>query len=387
MSDIVDRWLRSNKKAFVDGQALRPRESPFLKGTALVTSRGQANVYFLHNGGRWILKKFLEGRKPDLTYIRAISKVLPKGHPGFESGTQRSVLESSCLSNTGYCHKELAQWLDETVLMLCVNGFDWAFWADKLREGKNQFTKEQRLLLCKNLSEHIKVLEGNSISHRDLSSTNIMIDAQTWQVHLIDWDSLYRASLKMPGNTTFGTNGYISPIVKRNGSEDPNTTWRIGSDRFSLAVLNVEFLAMSNASPLTGDGGMFEQNELYNRGGGGIKRVLTKVQSDFPDATSLFMQALQAKKFEDCPSPDDWIRFSGLGSKFEAPKLDDLYDPIKDLATFIQKWKPITPKSVEPLDQAMPPVDWSSITIRTHPPAQPERQSPSLDDMPPLDWS
>jgi internalin A len=330
MSDIIDRWLKSAKFAIIEGLALRPRESPFLKGTALVTSRGQANVYFLNNGTRWILKKFLEGRKPGTKYLEAIAKVLPKDHFGFESGIQRKLLRESSLSGDGYYSTEFSEWLCDAVLMPSVTGYDWAFWADKLRDDRLSLSQQQRLQLCKHLSEHIICLEENGISHRDLSSTDIMIDSQTWQVHLIDWDSLYHDSLDMPENTTFGTYGYLSPIIK----ESPHNSWCQYSDRFALAILNVEFLLMTKGYPLTGDGGMFEQKELNNRYGPGISKALNDLHKDFPEAASLFSTALDANSFEQCPSPQAWLRVvPGLAKPLPpivSPVLsyDDLgYDP------------------------------------------------------------
>ena len=134
--------------------------------------------------------------------------------------------------------------IENTILMPLVRGSDWANVADKVRAGKINLTSEQRLLLCRNLSEKVSILERSNVSHRDLSSTNVFVDTNTWNVHLIDWDSIFHSSLTFPPNTTFGTNGYVAPFVRVNGSEDPHIRWRCGADRFSLAVLNVEFLCV-----------------------------------------------------------------------------------------------------------------------------------------------
>lgn len=335
--DIMDKWLQSRKKAVLEGISLRPRESCFLRGTALIVSRGQASVFFLQNGSNWILKKFLPGRQPNMLYIKAIQTVLPKNQLGFESGTQRKVLSGASISRQGFFSQEIVQWLDQTVLMPEVSGIDWAGLADILRKGKSQLTSDQRRLVCRNLSEQIAALENNSLSHRDLSSTNIMIDTQTWQVHLIDWDSLYHPTLQMPGNTTFGTEGYVSPLVGRKGTENPKATWRVLSDRFSLAVLNMELLALTRNSPMTGDGGMFNQDELYSQGGIGINEIERNIPSELRGAIPLFRQALNAKRFEDCPSPTDWIRFSGVGSQFKPPSLAEIPDPYAEIESLMEK--------------------------------------------------
>lgn len=381
MKDTIDAWFQSGKAAEIENIHLRPIENPFLRNTALVVSRGQANVFFLQNGAKWILKKFLPSRKPDRTYIEAIESILPKCHSGFESGTQRKVLKTSSLSKSDHYSQELAEWLDEAVLMPFVAGLDWATLADKLRDGKISLAREQRLQLSLNLSRQISMLENNGVAHRDLSSTNIMIDTHNWQVHLIDWDSLYHGSLKMPHNTTYGTNGYISPLIKASGAEDPGATWCPFSDRFSASILCIEFMAVKSNSSFTGDGGIFEQNELYQRGGQGLARILKSIESDYPDAVGLFKQALNAKRFEDCPAPGDWVTICRQGTGFTAPSLNELYDPVRDLAAFVKK-RNLEPAHPVPSLNDLDPVAWESTS--SHP--TPTNHAPLLGDMPDPVW-
>lgn len=380
MADVIDAWLNNRRQSIIEGLKLRPRENPLFKGSALRASRGQGDAYYLEESNKreWILKKFSPGRSPDGTYIKAIGTLLPN-HPGFESGSQRKVLTKDSLLNSGvgYFTNEFAIWLHNVILMMRVEGFDWAFWADKLRYGDIQFSKDQRLLLCKNLSEQILVLEKHGISHRDLSSTNILIDTKTWQIHLIDWDSLYHPTLQMPSNTTFGTHGYVSPLVRETDSDDPKTTWRPLSDRFSLATLNIEFLGLSKNSPLTGDGGMFEQGEMNNRGGIALRMILQNVQQKFPDAVNLFTRALNARSFEECPSPYEWIKFCNLGSGFKAPSLKEIYDPTKELAEFLKKWRYLPPKPVPPINTLENP-NWPEILSKY---SKDPTSTPSLKDI------
>jgi hypothetical protein len=167
-----------------------------------------------------------------------------------------------------------------------------------------------------------------------LSSTNIFIDTHTWNVHVIDWDGMYHPSLVMPPNTTFGTNGYIAPFVRAKETEAASTTWTRGADRFSMAVLNVEFLSVGRNSPVTGDGGLLDQEEIYNLGGSGLNKIIDTLQRDYSNARGLFDRTLRAGSFNECPSPDEW---KALGAGITAPSLKDVYDPQPDFLKFIQE--------------------------------------------------
>jgi hypothetical protein len=115
----------------------------------------------------------------------------------------------------------------------------------------------------------------------------------------------------MPPNTTFGTEGYVAPFIKVNGAGLPQVSWTPHSDRFSLALLNAEFLTMDAGSPLTGDGGAFDQDEIYNRGGSNIAAILDQVKQICPKAAKLVLEALKAATFDECPSPEKWIVATG----------------------------------------------------------------------------
>lgn len=311
MSNIAEAWVKSGKHAEIVGFKLRPVESPFLKGTPLISARGQAHAFYLtdENNNGWILKKFLPAKIPDSSYMKSIESLIPH-RPGFMSGYLRRVLSSGDVSNTGFYNADFISWIENTVLMPQIKHEDWATLADRIRSGSVTLTKDERMLLCQSVSEEIKLLEGSDISHRDLSPTNVFVDAQNSTVHLIDWDCIFHPSLSMPPNTTYGTDGYIAPFVKEKGSLDPQKTWKPRADRFSLAILNAEFLGMDVNTPLKNDGGMFEQTELFNRGGPQTSQIINQLRQSFPSAALLLERALQAQSFDDCPSPTEWIALS-----------------------------------------------------------------------------
>jgi serine/threonine protein kinase len=321
MKDVVQEWLQSGQPAFIDGLELTPRAFHNLAGTPLAVVMGQAQAYYLREADNhlWILKKFLPGRNPDVGYVKAIQALIPHG-PGLESGFGRRVLDSANLSSAGYYTQDFADWIKDTILMPMVNGCSWANLADQIRDGSRGLTKDERVLLCRKLSEKVHHLEQNNLSHRDLSSTNIFVDLQNSEVHLIDWDSLYHSTLTMPQNTTFGTTGYIAPFVRVNGIDMPQVSWTTCSDRFGMAMLNAEMLGLDLGSVMTGDGGAFEQDDIYNRGGQSITAILDKLKADFPKVIRLFERSLNATKFDECPAPDEWIYAVSIKSVAKAAR-------------------------------------------------------------------
>jgi len=377
-SDAPQVWLLRRRRVTLEGIELLPQENMYLKGTPLIVARGQAQAFYLDDaaGRVWILKKFLPGRNPDAQYIRSIQSLVPR-HAGFESGHRRMVLSQSSVAGSALPSADFAQWIEHTILMPLVEGSDWAYVADRVRDGTFTLSPEQRLLMCRNLSERVKLLEAGGLSHRDLSSTNVFVDTRNGGVHLIDWDSLYHPSLSIPPNTTFGTNGYVAPFVRVNGREDPRVTWGPGSDRFSMAVLNVEFLTVGRHSPVTGDGGTFEQDELYQRRGGGIDRIVRELRQHFPGAVGLFERVLRADRFDQCPSPDEWM---ALGAGVSAPSLRDVYDPRQDFQKFIHAIQkpPLPPPPAPSLgDLAQPDLSAPFVTA----PQVPAPPAPSLSSL------
>ncbi|HYP26103.1 MAG TPA: serine/threonine-protein kinase [Blastocatellia bacterium] len=381
MNDLGEKWLRAGQYASIEGMKLRPKESQRLVGSPIVISRGQADAYFLtdNKNQQWILKKFLPGRNPDAGYIKALQALIPQA-PGFESGYKRRVLHRGSLSNSDYYSSEFLDWIEHTVLMPKIPGWDWAYLADQIRDGVVDLTREQRLLICKNLSEKVALLESNKIAHRDLSASNVFIETKTWEVHLIDWDSIYHPHLSMPPNTTYGTNGYIAPFVRLNQVEDPKATWRPLSDRFSLAVMNAEFLLIDKDSPLTGDGGMFDQQELYESDGPGIRSLLRKAREEFPDAARMLERALRARSCEECAGPSEWRVWNDISTGNRVPSLSEIYDPKEDFEEFLQKIrKPRPPAPQPPRLSELESVSLKSLPISTG--TKPAHRAPRLSEV------
>jgi serine/threonine protein kinase len=280
-------------------------------GRFWVTPEEEGFAYFLvDNVGRgWILKKFLPEQEFDPAYTRAIKALIP-ALPGFESGFQRKVLKSSGASSVGFCNREFREWIDGTILMPQVVAPSWAELAEAIRNGAVRLSGSERLLLCRNLSELVAGLEVASLAHRDLSSKNVLLNHKSAQVHFVDWDSLYHASLTMPANTSSGTNGYSAPFVRRKGRKLFYLTWREKADRFALSILNSEFLAIREGSACFEEGGLLRQSDIDHRHGPTLFEMREALNQSFAEALHLFDQAIDASDFVDSPSPSDWIRFA-----------------------------------------------------------------------------
>jgi hypothetical protein len=298
-------WLESGRAAVVDGLALRPQPHSCSARLVLSMSKGQAAVYYLRDDhqGEWMLKKFHTGRAPDAANVLAVQSLVPRDK-GFEAAYLRRCLRRDMASRTGYSPTEFIDWIDGTVLMPRVMAADWSEVLGNMRDGGTDLSLGDRVTLAENLCTRVEVLEEAQLAHRDLSATNVMVDASLG-IHLIDWDSLYAPSLQMPANTTVITNGYAAPFI-RDRNEDPAATWTAGGDRFAMAVLVLEAFAADSGCAFTGDGGLLDQAEINARGGAGIGRALDAAARCTNFVEPLFMRALCARTALDCPSPREW---------------------------------------------------------------------------------
>jgi serine/threonine protein kinase len=307
--DVVHAWLHSGDYAVLNNIALVPRSDGAEAGWPMLMESDEGVLYFLvgQDDRGWILKKFLPGLMPELAYVDAIQKLIPKD-PGFESGFERTMLRGTNVSRNGFHHPEFRKWIEGTILMPEVAARTWADVARSVQAGSITLSDFDRILLYSRLSSLIVALESQGLAHRDLSSRNILVDTMTRNVHLVDWDSLYHASLRMQAETTCGTRGYMAPFVKVDGEEDVHLSWQEKSDRFSLAVLNCELLVMATGSISVEEGGLLRQSDIDKRSGRTVLELRKALKIRFPAVIDLFNQAISARTFEKCPSPGDWLK-------------------------------------------------------------------------------
>ncbi len=358
-SEAVDRWLASGGSAVIGSQRLRPIEHPRAEGKPLSSQKGQAEAFFLtdEQGKGWILKKFRPTCTLDTSYLVRVTSVLPK-EKAFICGMDRLVLQSNSLQRAKGCHcsRDLDQWLAGTILMPRVKGIDWASLADDLRDGGLVLDPAQRLNLCRKLTQLVELLETHQCCHRDLSCGNIFIDIATGTIYLIDFDSFFHPSLTMPNATTCGTEGYTAPYAWTHGDLNLGSTWCEKVDRYALALLNAEMLLVDRRTGVTGEGGIFRQEELKNRSGRGIDSIVAELNAHYPQAATLLQQAIGSRTPADCPSPQVWSTFcqSVPGMPAGTPKLADLPDYADRIAELLARSRPPAPLWPVPSIKDMP---------------------------------
>jgi len=378
-AQVMEHWLNSHRNAIIYMFSLKPLEHNLLKGKPLSSTKGQAEAFFLidDKGKMWVLKKFHNTHRLDRKYLSKIDPLLPN-HNGFICGKDRYVLSRGLLKRTFGCYytKDLDSWLEGTILMPRITGLDWANLADDIRDSNVTLNEVERITICKNLTNLIALLEANHCCHRDLSCGNVFIDLDTFDVYLIDFDSMYHPSLRMPKATTCGTSGYMSHLAWNNDRPDPAKTWCEYADRYGLAILNTEFLLVTPGSKFTGEGGIFNEDELKKRQGSGINSIIRKLNSKYPGAAQLLKTAINSSSFSDCPSPLQWGNLYNTAPGFVTPPgLDEFQEiPADYFANALKKSK-IQPKiypapSLEEMKFEIPriPKIWTPSTdIQTKP--------------------
>lgn len=357
-SEVMNKWLKSNRFALIENEPLRPVKHSMLGDSPLSIQQGQAEVFFLENKNnqRKLLKKFYDHKRPDTSYLRTVSSILPK-QKAFRCGTERRVLTPVSVQKSpdGYYSSGLADWIKDSVLMPEIQGQDWFSVIEAIRNRQITLEDNQRRLLCLNLVTIGKILEANMISHRDLSGGNIFIDLKTMDIYLIDLDSLYHPSLTIPQGTTIGSDGYTAPFVSM---DKPHDSYCPLADRFAMALLCVEFLLINPSSPSYHEGGLFSQKELFQRYGESISYAESKLHQINPGALALFQKASKSRSFHECPPPDDWITICGVPENYlsvnDLPEATLMLPPKKPVVMISlpeDPWKNMKGKSIYELFQ------------------------------------
>ncbi len=309
--DMIASWLSSGRTVRISGLDLRPLPHPAMKDTPWCIVKGQASVYFLEDANhhhRWLLKKFSLSRRPSDEYLRRASQCLP-GRAELFTCTQRRFLKPQHLDRVFSGHRDarLASWLDGTLLMPKVPGQPWASIADQIRDGELELDTRQRLRIALSLAACIGHLEAGQCSHRDLSATNTFV-TDDGRIYLIDLDSLYHPSLAFEPNTTIGTRGYIAPFTRTSpGEYDARLSWCPLADRFPMTILIAEILLVTSQTRVFHeDGSFFSQAQLEKQDKGLLQTYVNALGGLEREFSELLRQALEARSFEECPSPATW---------------------------------------------------------------------------------
>lgn len=191
-----------------------------------------------------------------------------------------------------------------------VEGKTWDSWkADEIR-----LSADQRLYLAMSLAEAVNLLEsGLGLRHSDLSPGNVIIDMNSNNeppaLSLIDLDAFYHEDvpiLPVGHGQTLGTPGYQAP-------EFLSGNQVIRTDRFALAVLIHEFLALGDDPDLgEPDQRFFEQEDLNRGHATPTGRFKTYWGQDIYQLT---VRALSAQSTDERPAPQEWCdAFLALGA-------------------------------------------------------------------------
>ena len=237
---VIDEWLRSGAAVTLfEAIGLRPRVHPaFDQPTPIAISRGQATNYVLEDSSHrtWYLKRFHSDKRPSSDYSEGLSRLVPR-HSEFASGWQRHVVTGHQLQlHSGSAPAELGAWLVGSVIAPNAAGIPWQDWFDDLRA--NKISTGERTAVAQDLCRQVAILEASRISHRDLSGGNVLVQGKA--TSLIDWDTMFHEELPYQSNTTVGSSGYMAPWV----ADDPHRSWRNGADRFAMAIMVAEALAV-----------------------------------------------------------------------------------------------------------------------------------------------
>lgn len=308
MVDVIRDWLESGEFIPIDNVELLPLAADELPGLPVAIKSGRAEVYFLRSssGQLWVIKKFLSNDFVESQNRASIKTFIPR-RPGFEAGYMRRLLGQTSIVSSAHRNSPLAAWLENSILMPAVPGVPWAAISREILDGRQYLPKKSRIKLAGGLSEKIRWLEAQDISHRDFSGSNVCIDLGTADVHVVSWDAMFHPDLSEPEGLSRGTRGYIAPFLNVRGISDGRYTWVGHADRFALALLSAEVLSISERFPATGESGLCDQDEIYNRSGPCLDAMTAALKASFPRAAALLDQALKAEDFSRCPSPADWI--------------------------------------------------------------------------------
>lgn len=309
--DIANVWLQSGLPASIRGARLTPIIHPRYENLAHREEGEQGEAYHLvqeTHKREWILKKFKADRQLEHKHLVAIRSLVPRGISCM-AAAKRLILAPEDLKagDDLYSSPELAQWLQDTVLMPSVPGKSWNEVIVEIRKGVRTIPLFHRVGFAQSLANTVGALEDNGCAHRDLSQHNIFLDLQEYIVYLVDWDSLFHGSLSFHKSTPVGTEGYIAPWVRDKYEKwDARKSWNRKGDRFALAILIAELLLVDKDAPSYYDGALFSQEMYFNPGNPHLLRAREALAGFGESSGDLFYQALTATSYDDCPAPARW---------------------------------------------------------------------------------
>lgn len=304
--NAITQWHHTGLAVRICGHDLVPTPHPFMQDEVLKITRSQGTVYFLKDlsGETWLIKCFRSGQQLSEAYLNQVSQLVP-GTLAFFTVCQRRILSTDHFDwrASRYRDPELSRILQGAVIMPAVKGRSFSAVSEARRHGSETWSHERSLRAASRLVQVVQDLERHRCSHRDLSNSNVFIDAND-QIRLIDCDGLYHPTLDQPASLTLGTDGYLPSFLLN--SKHVHTSWHPKADRFALGILITELLLTQKGQPAKEDGAFFSQKALQH-GDASLKSSIGMISSLDRRLGQLLTSTLEAQSFDACPSPLEWL--------------------------------------------------------------------------------
>src|SRR6185295_14594664 len=186
MAGVIREWLQSGQFIPIEDIDLLPLATDERLGPVALKGK-RAEVFFMRSSGDqlWVIKKFISNDPAQIEFRDSVKALIPH-RPGFEAGYLRKVLSLESISNPDFREPHLSEWIDNAVLMPAVAGVNWSVISHDVRDGRQYLPKKNRISLVRSLCEKVRWLEGQDLSHRDLSAPNVLVDLKEADVHLVD---------------------------------------------------------------------------------------------------------------------------------------------------------------------------------------------------------
>lgn len=297
-----------------------------LKNAVHAQTGAKGTVYHLQDsrGNDWALKVFLERyRSPVINTINHALRAY-EYIPNVNIWKRTTLLR---LSNS----QLISQYpeLEFAVLMPWVNGDNWQlYWTSP---DDYELTPEQGLRLARHLSNSLHSLEQLYMAHCDLAGSNILIDAKTTTLQIIDIEDSYAPGIQPPSTLPRGTSGYQHRTSRQAGQ------WNTVADRFAGAILFAELICwhideVRAASEADSESYFTDRDlETPSIGNARFKVLLDALNTSSTDLGSLFKAAWSAPTLEQCPSLSAWdqalkqARVSSRSISLDVPNLQVEY--------------------------------------------------------------
>ena len=186
--------------------------------------------------------------------------------------------------------------LEYAVLMPWMNG---STWYDFI-VNETAIDRDAALQIGWKTALVLAGLEEAGLAHCDVAGSNVIIDTDANEVHLVDVEDIYAPGMPTPQGLPAGTDGY-------NHHTSDAGQWTPVADRFAGAVLLAEILGWHN--PAVRDradeehyfalGDIQQDCEAYH--------LLSDTLYDIaPELSDLFKEAWYSQSMDDCPPLADW---------------------------------------------------------------------------------